>query len=176
MADDPQVKFCLRCGQALERCIRFGALRPVCPSCSYTHFFDPKVAAAIWAERSGKVLMVRRAIDPARGKWTVPGGFVNSGEDPALAAARECKDETGLNVEITGLLDIVAGREHARGADFVVFYQASPMGGSPRACDEVDRVEWFGPRDLPTIAFKATQTMIEAWLTDKLKKTRTNHY
>jgi len=169
MADHPQVIFCVRCGQKLEKRVRFGALRPVCPDCNYTHFFDPKVAAAIWTERRGEVLLVRRAMEPARGRWTVPGGFVNAGEDPSLAASRECEEETGLKVDITGLLDIVAGREHVRGAGFVIFYRARVTGGNLRAGDDVDRVAWFGKHELPQLAFKATHVVVERWLAGKFQ-------
>lgn len=172
MVDDTQVRFCLRCGQKLERRVQFGGLRPVCPACNYTHFFDPKVAAAVWAEQVGQVLLVRRAMEPARGHWTVPGGFVDAGEDPAKAAVRECEEETGLKVGITSLLDVVSGREHERGADFVIFYRATIEGGDLRACDDVDRVDWFGPEEIPQLAFKATHVMVERWLTGKFEESR----
>jgi len=162
--DDPKIRFCPHCGHALERKRKSGALRPVCPACKYVHFYDPKVAAAVLVEDGGgRVLLVRRIMQPRQGLWTVPGGFVDRGEDPAGAAVRECREETGLQVTITRLLDLVAGSEHEQGADFVLFYGAHIQGGALRAGDDADRVGWFGPGELPPIAFDATRVMLERW-------------
>ena len=163
-----EVQYCPRCGCGLERAHRFGEERPVCPQCNYTHFFDPKVAAAMWLERNGKVLLVRRMVAPARGHWTVPGGFVNSWEDPAAAAARECAEETGLTVSATKLLALVPGREHSGGAGFVIFYRGEITVGELQAGDDADAVNWFGPEELPKLAFHATGVMIARWQAGEL--------
>src|SRR5262245_20809056 len=104
---DDEVKFCARCGTALGRREVGGRVRPVCPACGYVVFFDPKVAAVTLIERDRKALLVRRVMNPERGKWTIPGGFVDAGEDPRLAAERECLEETGLQVEILGPPDVL---------------------------------------------------------------------
>ncbi len=158
-----EVKFCLRCATPLEWRQHLGDLRPVCPQCNYTHFFDPKVAVAVFIEQQGRVLMVQRAIEPQKGLWTVPGGYMDANEDPAEAAQRECLEETGLQVRITALLDLIAGREHQSGATFVLFYRAEVTGGKLRAADDADQVGWFGPRELPEIAFRATAIILERW-------------
>ena len=104
--DHIEVNFCVRCGNVLETIERFGAKRPVCTKCDYTHFFDPKVAAAMWLTQDNKLLLVRRAIEPAKGLWTIPGGFVDAWETPAETASRECNEETGLRVIETKILDL----------------------------------------------------------------------
>ena len=142
---------------------RFGKVRPVCPNCKWIHFVDPKVAAAVLIEQDGRVLLVRRAGDPFRGLWTLPAGFVNGGEDPAEAAERECLEETGLSVRVTRVFDLVAGREHPRGADFVIVYQAEVIGGEMKADDDADAVEWFHKNNLPPIAFRATQKVLQSF-------------
>jgi ADP-ribose pyrophosphatase YjhB (NUDIX family) len=138
----------------------FGRERPVCPQCGWIHFADPKVAAAVLIEKDGRVLLVRRTNEPFRGLWTLPAGFINAEEDPAEAAARECLEETGLSVRITAVVDIVAGREHARGADFVIVYAAEVVGGSLAAADDADQAEWFPIESLPPLAFRATQVVL----------------
>ncbi len=158
-----EVKYCLRCGCGLTRRRRFGTERPVCPQCDYTHFFDPKVAAAMWVEQNGRILLVRRAATPAQGLWTVPGGFVNAWENPAEAAARECAEETGLTVSASDLLELVPGLEHPGGAGFVIFYRGEITAGKLQAGDDADAVDWFGPDELPEIAFNATGVMIARW-------------
>ncbi|MBI3359791.1 MAG: NUDIX hydrolase [Chloroflexi bacterium] len=163
MADETEVKFCIRCGTALELRESLGRVRPVCPSCGHIHFFDPKVAAAVLIEREGKVLLVRRVMNPEQGKWTVPGGFVDAGEDPREAAKRECLEETGLSVEITDLLDVLFTREHPRSANMVIFYRGRVTGGELQASDDADLVGFFGADELPEIAFGTTRVMLDRW-------------
>lgn len=160
MADHSFIKFCPRCGTAVEHKEKFGKVRPVCPACRYIHFQDPKVAAAVLMEEGSRVLLVRRVNEPFRGLWTLPAGFVNAGEDPAEAAARECLEETGLIARITRVYDIIAGREHERGADFIIVYCAEAAGGEMSASDDADAVEWFERSSLPPLAFRATQKVL----------------
>ena len=155
-----EFNYCPRCGTLVNQEERFGKLRPVCPQCGWIHFVDPKVAAAVLIEQDGRVLLVRRANEPFRGLWTFPAGFINGGEDPAEAAARECLEETGLSVRVTGVLDIISGREHARGADFIIVYQASVMSGELKPDDDADAAEWFERENLPQLAFHATQLVL----------------
>ena len=163
MARDIQVKFCPRCGTVVNHEEKFGLVRPVCPQCHWIHFVDPKVAAAVLVEKDGRVLLVRRANEPYRGLWTLPAGFVNGGEDPAEAAARECLEETGLRVRVTRVFDIVSGREHPRGADFVIVYVAEVLGGDMKPDDDADAVEWFDKTNLPPLAFRATQKVLQSF-------------
>jgi len=161
MARSNNIKFCPRCGTKVERVLSFGEVRPVCPQCGWVYFQDPKVAAAVLVEQDGRVLLVRRVNEPFRGLWTLPAGFVNGGEDPAEAAARECFEETGLNVRVTRVLEIIPGREHERGADFVIVYHAEVASGKLAPADDADAADWF-PRDaLPPLAFRATKQVLE---------------
>ncbi len=159
----PDFNFCPRCGAAVTHEERFGKVRPICPQCGWIHFVDPKVAAAVLVVHAGRVLLVRRVNEPFRGLWTLPAGFVNGGEDPAGAAERECLEETGLTVRVTGVFDIVAGREHPRGADFVIVYHADLLGGEMKADDDADAVDWFDRENLPPLAFRATQKVLQSF-------------
>lgn len=161
MSLSEEINYCPRCGSRLTRQERLGALRPVCPVCEWIYFPDPKVAAAVLVEREGQILLVRRVNEPYRGDWSLPAGFVDAGEDPARAAERECLEETNLQVQVTRLLDIVSGREHARGADFVIYYRAEMVSGDLRPGDDADRADFFRLEDLPPIAFKATREFLK---------------
>jgi 8-oxo-dGTP diphosphatase len=152
-----QYRFCPICGSLLESRVLFGKNRPVCPDCGFIHFDDPKVASSVLVEQDGKVLLVRRLNSPQIGQWSFPAGFVDAYEDPADAARRECLEETGLEVEITELLDVIGGREHEHGADIVIVYRAAVTGGELKAGDDADQAAFF-PRDqLPPLAFRATR-------------------
>ena len=158
IADD--VNFCPRCGAALVKEERFGKSRPVCPQCDWIFFPDPKVAVAVLVKRDGQVLLVRRANEPARGRWTLPAGFVDAGEDPVLAAERECFEETGLRVKVNELLDVISGLEHPRGAHIIIFYSADIVSGSLYPGDDADKAAFFPSDDLPPLAFRTTQKVL----------------
>jgi 8-oxo-dGTP diphosphatase len=150
------IHFCPHCGASTEARFVFGSTRPVCPVCGWIYFEDPKVAAGVLVEVDGKVLLVRRVNEPQVGLWSFPAGFMDAHEDPAEAAARECLEETGLIVKVTGLLQLIAGREHERGADFVLVYAAEVTGGELRPGDDADQAGFFDRSSLPPLAFHAT--------------------
>jgi ADP-ribose pyrophosphatase YjhB (NUDIX family) len=160
---DDDVKFCTKCGSPLEGREIGGRLRPACPACGRVHYFDPKVAAVVLVENDGKVLLVRRVMNPEQGKWSIPGGFVDAGEDPRQAAARECLEETGLDVEITHLIEALFSQDYPRGASIVLAYHGRVVGGQLQAADDADRAAFFGPGELPELAFEATRAVVEQW-------------
>jgi len=156
-----EVNYCIRCGNRLSEEYRSGKLRPVCPVCNWIFFPDPKVAVAVLAEKEGQVLLVRRANEPERGRWTLPAGFLDAGEDPVLAAERECLEETGLHVKVETLLDVVSKLEHPQGAHIIIFYKAKIVSGEIVPGDDADMVAFFSPNDLPQLAFDSTRQIID---------------
>ncbi len=158
-----EIRFCPRCATPVVLKVKFGRERPVCPNCRWIHFADPKVAAAVLVEQDRHILLVQRGNEPYRGLWSLPAGFVNADEDPALAAARECLEETGLEVAISAILEIRHGREHARGADFVIFYRAQVTGGLLHAGDDANDAAWFERGHLPGLAFESTKYILEQY-------------
>ncbi len=155
--------FCLRCGHALEQRLAEGALRPVCPQCGRVHFFDPKVAVGVVVEQAGRLLLVRRRNEPEQGKWALPAGFVDAGEDPARAAEREGLEETGLKLQVTKLVEVYGRQGPTEGADILIIYQAEVVGGTLTPGDDAADAAYFGPGDLPELAFAATQRVIARW-------------
>jgi ADP-ribose pyrophosphatase YjhB (NUDIX family) len=167
MSISAEINYCPICGNAIIQETRFGKVRPVCPKCGWIYFADPKVAAAVLIEQvttnasHGRVLLVRRVNQPFRGKWTLPAGFVDADEDPARAAERECLEETGLSVRVTGVMDVIAGLEHPRGANIIIVYHAEILSGQLAAHDDVDQAAFFPPDKLPPLAFEATKRIFE---------------
>ncbi|MER3422470.1 MAG: hypothetical protein C4293_03805 [Nitrospiraceae bacterium] len=100
--------FCPRCGGTLGRRL----LKPseperlVCDACGFVFFIDPKVAVGTIVSLDGRILLVKRAIEPAYGNWMFPGGFVDRGEQLEEAAMRETREESSVEVRITRLLNI----------------------------------------------------------------------
>lgn len=170
MASTPSetnVNYCLRCGHSLAQAEFAGRLRPACPACGWIYFADPKVAVAALILKEDRVLLVRRLNDPQRGLWTLPAGFVDAGEDPVEALRRECLEETGLQVEVAGLLDVLCGQEHPRGANILIVYQANVVGGILKPGDDVDRAAFFPLGDLPPLAFNTTLQILNRFSGDR---------
>jgi ADP-ribose pyrophosphatase YjhB (NUDIX family) len=156
-----EVKFCPLCGTKIIISERAGRNRPVCPFCDWVFFPDPKVAVVAVIIRDGKVLLTRRINTPQQGLWTFPGGFVDAGEDPVRAAERECLEETGLVVKVSGLVDVLSGKEHPRGADILIVYQGEILDGLVQPGDDADLVDFFPLDEPPPLAFRSTWQIID---------------
>ncbi len=159
-----QLNFCPRCGHALEDRFLFERVRRVCPACGFIFFRNPKVGAGVLVEQAGRVLLVQRAVEPQLGHWCLPSGFVEWDEGPKTAALRECKEETGLAVRITGLLGVFHYRHDFRGPGIFVCYTARAVGGTLRPADDVSAVRFFAPCELPAdIAFASNRMALCRW-------------
>lgn len=140
--------------------------RRVCPSCRYIYYTDPKVGVGVAIVEDGKLLLVRRRMDPERGKWSLPAGFVDQGEDPSLTAAREALEETGLVVTIDAVLDVFFNPPGQGGASIFILYRARRIGGELQAGDDADAAGFFSLAQLPELAFASTHAAVARLLAD----------
>lgn len=160
----PPLSFCPHCGAELTSRSAFGRTRRYCPGCEHIIFRQHKIAAGMFlTDDVGRILLVKRALNPHRGAWTLPAGFVEYDEAPAAAAIRETWEETGLDVKIDGILDVIAGREHPHGADIIIVYRGRITGGNLAAGDDATAARFFAPDALPPTAFRATAEVIDRW-------------
>ncbi len=159
----PPVNFCQVCGNEMADRDAYGKRRRVCPSCGFVHFDDPKVAVVAFIEQGNQILLIKRGVNPGRGKWALPAGYVDYGEAPDEALLREVKEETGLDIDITGLINVTGGSS-ADGASIVLTYSAKVTNGIARAHDDAVDVMWLSPEDvLPQLAFESTREAITRW-------------
>ncbi len=117
--------------------------------------------------RDGQVLLGRRAIEPGRGMWDIPGGFLEPWEHPAEGAAREVAEETGLRVRMASLLAVVMDTYHDEFYTLNVYYLAEVLGGEEdmQAADDLVELRWFTPDTLPgEYAFRHCAGVIDAWI------------
>lgn len=143
----------------------FGRERPACGACGWVHFEDPKAAVAVLLTEGGRVLLVRRAVEPRIGYWALPAGFVDVDELPQQTAVREAFEETGLQVNLDRILDIKPlSNPSKRG--FLVLYEGHVIGGKLAARDDVSEARWFFPWEIPwsELAFETTTDVLELWL------------
>jgi ADP-ribose pyrophosphatase YjhB (NUDIX family) len=164
MLSPSTIRFCPLCGASLAREPVPPDYREhaVCSRCRFVFYLNPKLVGATVPEQDGRVLLTRRSIDPGRGLWTYPGGFVDYGETVTDAAVRETFEETGLKVDLTGLLNVYT----YPGAPVIVVYRAVVVGGTLSTCAENDRVEWVRPEEIPwrTLAFQSTREALREWV------------
>jgi ADP-ribose pyrophosphatase YjhB (NUDIX family) len=159
------VRFCPLCGGLLERRVvdRYGKREMVCAACRFVFYLNHKVVAATIPVEDGRILLTRRAIHPAHGKWTFPGGYVDWGEPVEAAAVRETYEETGLSVKLDGLVGVYS---YPSTPVVIVVYEARVAGGELRPCHENDRLEWVAPAEIPweELAFPSTQAALRDFL------------
>jgi 8-oxo-dGTP diphosphatase len=124
---------------------------------------DPKVAVGVAVFDGDRLLLVRRVMNPGRGKWSLPGGYLDLGEDPRAAAAREAREEAGVEVAVGDVIDVFANPVEEGGTVFILF-AASLVSGEPTAGDDADAAAFFGRGDVPPLAFASTEAVVRRWL------------
>jgi len=104
-------------------------------------------------------------MNPEKGKWSIPAGFLDYGEDPQLTAVRETKEETGLEIETTGLVNVYHNSSSSSkgGASIFILYSARSIGGILKAGDDAEEAAFFDREELPELAFQSTYDAIERW-------------
>jgi ADP-ribose pyrophosphatase YjhB (NUDIX family) len=164
--DSQGYRFCPQCGGALERRVLKATEpeRPVCTQCGFIFYLDPKIAVGtVIKAASGRLVLVRRAIEPGYGKWVFPGGYVDRGELLTVAAIREAREECGLDVRLDGLVNIYSypGR-----VPVIVVYAATAIGGSLCVDDECLETAEFDKSSLPwdNLAFRSTHEGLRDYL------------
>jgi 8-oxo-dGTP diphosphatase len=157
-------KFCPHCAGRLAPKMIDGWERLVCQECGFIFYINPKVAAGVLIEVEGRVVLVRRGIEPHFGSWTLPAGFTEYGETVEETAIRECREETGLEIELDDLLGVYSVNSDFYGHLVLVLYSAHVVGGEMVAGDDASEVGLFAPAELPAdIAFWAHREALRDW-------------
>lgn len=177
----PDIKFCRLCGASTERRIPEGEdrERPVCRACGYVDYVNPTIvvgtvpiwepsAATTGAHDEARVLLCLRAIEPRKGYWTLPAGFLEYGETLDDGAARETREEAGARFELNGLftvLDVVhAGQVH-------VFYRANLVSPDLDPGPETAEAQLVPLSEIPwdDLAFATVHWTLERYLEDRAR-------
>jgi ADP-ribose pyrophosphatase YjhB (NUDIX family) len=163
---EPMVRFCSRCGGMLA----FGPVegeerdRLACPGCGFVSYVNPRlVVTTLPVTDRGEVMLIRRGIDPGRGQWAQPGGFLEIDESVRDAAIRETLEETGLRVEPGAIVGLYS---RVQAAVVVVAFEARIVGGAPAITRESLETRPFAPDAIPwrEIAFETSVRALRDWV------------
>ena len=163
------INHCRQCGSAVEQRIPDDGdtkLRAVCPACHTIHYINPlNVVGTIplWGE---KVLLCKRNIEPRKGKWTLPAGFMELGETTAEGAARETVEEAGAQFEMHALFSLI---NVARVGQVHLFYRATLLSPEFAPGTETQEALLFDEADIPwdEIAFRTVKETLEHFFADR---------
>jgi ADP-ribose pyrophosphatase YjhB (NUDIX family) len=171
------MNFCSQCGQPVRVLVPEGDHLPrhVCTGCGVVHYQNPKIVAGCVPEHDGRILLCRRAIEPRRGYWTIPAGFMENGETTQEAARRESVEEAMAEVEIGSLLAVV----HVLHADQVhVMFRALLPTPEFAAGAESLEVMLCEEADIPwkDIAFRSVDFALRSYLEDRRLGVEQHHF
>jgi ADP-ribose pyrophosphatase YjhB (NUDIX family) len=162
------MNFCSACGQPVALKVPEGDHLPrhVCSACGVVHYENPRIIAGCVVETEGRILLCKRAIEPRRGFWTAPAGFMENGESVQHAAAREAMEEALADVRIGSLLAIVnVLRAHQVHIMFRATLNNAAFGVGPESLEtrlyEESEIPW------PEIAFLSVEFALQRYLSDR---------
>ena len=152
----------MACGSALTQAPIEGRDRAICRACRRVHWENPVPAAAVAVLDGSRILLCRRAIQPYRGQWGLPAGYQEVDETCENAAVREVREETGLIVRLTGLLDVLTTPDDPRKASILVVYSGEAVDGELEPGSDVDEAAWYSLNELPSeLAFHNNRVLLE---------------
>ena len=164
------IRYCSDCGTAVVYRLPDDGdtrQRAVCPACGRVHYQNPlNVVGTIPALPDGRVLLCLRAIEPRRGKWTLPAGFMEMGETTARGAERETDEEAGAQIVMGSLFSLVnvqrVGQVH-------LFYRAELLSEQFNPGYETLEARLFAEDDVPwdELAFRTVKETLRRWFADR---------
>ncbi len=148
------MNYCPRCGSRLDVKIDGGRERPACTAegCRYIYFGDFSIGCGGVVIRDGNALLIQRGINPNRGAWQIPGGYVEADEEIIVGVEREVLEEAGIVAKVSDVI----GVRHGLGppsANIYVVFRMDLISGEPRydgdetldagffSMDEISRME-----------------------------------
>jgi ADP-ribose pyrophosphatase YjhB (NUDIX family) len=169
-------RFCTYCGEPTITAVPAGENRPrrVCPACHSVHYENPLVVVGCVPEHEGRILICRRAIEPRRGYWTLPAGFMENGETLEAGAARECHEEALAQVEIGTPLALMNAPDSQQ---VHVYFRARMTSGDHGAGEESLETRLVDEADIPwgELSFPTVRYALQQFLADRKAGTEPMH-
>jgi 8-oxo-dGTP diphosphatase len=169
--EEYQFKFCPHCGGLLKSSILrdHEPARLVCSECAFIFYLDPKLVACSVVEMDNRIVLLKRDINPQKGRWVLPGGYVDRGEEVKAAAIRETEEECGIKIRISDLLGVYS---YTGRIGVVIVYLTEYVSGDLIIGDETQDVKLVSPDEIPwdDLAFPSTKDALKDYC--KLKGER----
>jgi ADP-ribose pyrophosphatase YjhB (NUDIX family) len=170
IAPESKMKYCSLCGAPVALRVPDGDSLPrhVCAACGTIHYQNPKMVVGCIPEWEDKILLCRRAIEPRRGLWTVPAGFMENGETTYQGAIRETLEEANARVEIDSLYALY-NIPHIN--QVYLLFRARLLDLDFSAGAETLELKLLAEPDIPwdQIAFAAVRNTLSHYYADRLK-------
>jgi ADP-ribose pyrophosphatase YjhB (NUDIX family) len=165
-------QYCLNCGSPTNLKIIENRVRAVCGECGWIYYEHRKVSAGARVVSDGKLLLVQRGIEPWKGCWHLPSGYMEVDEEPQRAAEREVMEETGLIVKADHLVDVYTYDDDPRGNGIVLVYDAQRIDGNFIANNETTGADFFSADEIMTLplAGMAAERSIQDWIISRSKE------
>jgi ADP-ribose pyrophosphatase YjhB (NUDIX family) len=164
----PEMKFCSHCGHAVSlKQIENDALpRYFCEQCQTIHYTNPNIIAGVLPYWENKVLLCRRAIEPRRGFWNLPAGFLENYETVEQGAQRECWEEAEAKVDINGVMAVYS-LPHAN--QVYIHFHGTLVDGKFGCGVESTECKLFSEAEIPwqKIAFTSTSFALKHYFEDR---------
>ncbi|TLU52075.1 MAG: NUDIX hydrolase [Chlorobium sp.] len=153
--------YCPLCAERLDLVMMHGRNRKFCPSCSWVHYINPlPVAIAFTVNKNDDLLLVRRAHEPAFNEWSLPGGFLEAGEDASDACLRELMEETSLKGTIENLIGIYQKEVEVYGSLLVLAYRVRVTDASIAINHELFEAGFYPQHLIPDVRIPLHQEII----------------
>ena len=155
------LEFCSNCGKKNKFGEKEGNNRFYCPGCNTIHYENPKPTATLICPRNKSILLVKRATEPGKGLWGLPGGFIERGESPEMGAARELLEETNLQGTVKKVLGTCSHFNTIFGDILLVGMEVQISDWSTiKAGDDATEAVLFPLEDLPPLAFPCHENIV----------------
>ncbi len=155
-------RFCPCCGGPLAQEVRNGHQRLVCRDCRQILYINPAVGVAVVVRRGEAILWGRRRSGVYAGRWCIPCGYVEWGEEVSSAAQREFQEETGLMVELGPILSVHSNFHDPERLTVGLWFAGKVVGGTLKPGDDLDRVGLFPLSSPPApLAFPTDEVVLD---------------
>jgi len=148
------IEYCPYCSHKLIRKQLEGRNRLFCPNCEKIYYENPTpVVASVTRDDKGRILLIKRKIEPCKGKWALPCGFMEIEQTPIQGALRELKEETGINGKVKRLIGVYSNWSKIHGHLVTIIYEMEIVGGILCAGDDAEEAVFYDTDKLPDISF-----------------------